>query len=45
VVAGAATALAGGFDAAGDDDGVDFGAHATATMVAASDAKTSDLMG
>jgi hypothetical protein len=45
-VAGAAAALAGGFDAAGAPvAGEDFGAHATATIVAASDAKTSDLIG
>jgi hypothetical protein len=43
--ADAATALSGGFDAAGEDAGVDLGAHATTTIVAASDAKTSDLIG
>jgi hypothetical protein len=45
VGAGAAAAVAGGFGAAGADAGVDLGPHATTTIVAASDAKTSDLIG
>ena len=41
--AGAVAAAAGGLEAAGDA-GLDFGAHATASMPTASDVKTSDLM-
>ena len=45
VVAVAAERSPAGSTRAGDDDGVDLGAHATTTIVAASDANTSDLIG
>ena len=44
VLEGVGAAVLGGLDAAGDDGGVDFDAHATARMPAAIDARTKRLI-